>query len=75
MGKRRNDDRGWKALIAPSGILAAGLLLSALTGGEARACEPLHELILIGAPQADPPPPPAEQLCWASQCRSFGGSD
>jgi hypothetical protein len=70
---RKRFGRGF--LADASGLVAAGLLLFGAQGHEAYACEPLHELIFIGPPDAQPAPPPQAQLCWASECRSIGGSD
>jgi hypothetical protein len=72
---RENSKGSRRALIVgTSGLLTAGLLLCGGLAGDARACEPLHDLIFFGAPDPVPVQPEA-QLCWASECRSFGGSD
>lgn len=74
MRKPWNSSRCRRALVATTGVLAAGVFLVGNPAGDALACEPVHDLIFIGTPDP-PPPPPQDQLCWASECRSFGGSD
>jgi hypothetical protein len=68
-----------KTLIAGSSGLLACLAVLAVPADKASACEPIADLLLfssdIPCPCPSPGPQTQSELCVASECRSFGGSD